>query len=682
MRAAAVLALALLFAATHGGEAARRRTLRRLSAVAAAPGPAPASTAGGAYARNGADFCNCGDEDAAVCGIDQQTYLNECVMKCAGGIKLKDGRCDPACYPPDAASDGGDWDSLSPVCASGLTYMNEAEAMYDGYPKSCMTPGVCKYAEPRPGEVYSFEPTTGGKGKSVAAAAANTTMPDPSSPPYDYSEALAKSLIFYDSEISGMIEPNYKRLDWRGDSCFSCKGKYGEDLSGGYYESGGSNLKLGAVSAYVPLFLATTAFCFPEGYNNTGLLDELKFKVKWGADFLINSHVEDYVYMGSMGNATEAFDNYAPLELFEKYSPPRIVGYCTKDDPCSEITADAAAALAAASVLLKGDNPAWAANALAHAVQLYKFASEYPRSYMDTSDPAVQVFAYLYESTGFKDELAFAAAMLYKATGEEQYKQDAQRYFDESPDTQTQELGELKPLTAVLMSQLDPGNSKYGDYLQSFFDQYLSLEGEIKHTKCGLAIPYHWGALTHGPNVAMLGMCYGKGASVDPAYRARLFNYGQHQVDYVLGDCGRSWLVGFGKDYPQHLHQLPSYNSILVWKDENDPLGERIAGTNFPGPITTEKTDRPMMWMKGMVDFYGNYFPQRHIAYGTMFGAPLMDDGMVTSRRDYTYTEPTVIYNTAIVGALAGLAEYYGAGPWSGELLEVNQVNYSSYLQQ
>lgn len=58
----------------------------------------------------------------------------------------------------------------------------------------------------------------------------------------------------------------------------------------------------------------------------------------------------------------------------------------------------------------------------------------------------------------------------------------------------------LLPVTAPLL-QLDPGNSKYGDYLQSFFDQYLSLEGEIKHTKCGLAIPYHWGALTHGPNV-------------------------------------------------------------------------------------------------------------------------------------------------------------------------------------
>lgn len=33
-------------------------------------------------------------------------------------------------------------------------------------------------------------------------------------------------------------------------------------------------------SAYVPLFLATSAFCFPEGFNNTALLDELKFKAR------------------------------------------------------------------------------------------------------------------------------------------------------------------------------------------------------------------------------------------------------------------------------------------------------------------------------------------------------------------------------------------------------------------
>lgn len=38
---------------------------------------------------HGADFCNCPDDDKAVCGTDQQTYLNECVMRCAGAIKLR-----------------------------------------------------------------------------------------------------------------------------------------------------------------------------------------------------------------------------------------------------------------------------------------------------------------------------------------------------------------------------------------------------------------------------------------------------------------------------------------------------------------------------------------------------------------------------------------------------------------
>lgn len=56
-------------------------------------------------------------------------------------------------------------------------------------------------------------------------------------------------------------------------------GQYGEDLSGGYYESGGSGLKLGAISGYTPAFLATSALCFPDGYEKTGLSDDIKFKV-------------------------------------------------------------------------------------------------------------------------------------------------------------------------------------------------------------------------------------------------------------------------------------------------------------------------------------------------------------------------------------------------------------------
>jgi hypothetical protein len=180
---------------------------------------------------------------------------------------------------------------------------------------------------------------------------------------------------------------------------------------------------------------------------------------------------------------------------------------------------------------------------------------------------------------GFMDELAFAAAMLYKATGEEQYKADAERYFDQAEYSNTQEVGALKPLTAVLMAQLDPSNDKYFAEARRYFDEYL--EGNVKHTDCGSAQPYHWGGLTHGSNVgeqpaapephaapplqlaatfeaaaaflpcaaachprtrtivspallractlpaATLGFCHAKNPALDREYAARLFNYGE-----------------------------------------------------------------------------------------------------------------------------------------------------------
>ena len=39
---------------------------------------------------------------------------------------------------------------------------------YDGYPRKCMYKGVCTYVYPW-GKAVSYEPTTGGKGKSERA---------------------------------------------------------------------------------------------------------------------------------------------------------------------------------------------------------------------------------------------------------------------------------------------------------------------------------------------------------------------------------------------------------------------------------------------------------------------------------------------------------------------------------
>lgn len=134
---------------------------------------------------------------------------------------------------------------------------------------------------------------------------------------------------------------------------------------------------------------------------------------------------------------------------------------------------------------------------------------------------------------GFMDELAFAAAMLYKATGEEQYKADAERYFDQAEYSNTQEVGALKPLTAVLMAQLDPSNDKYFAEVGSGVCGWLRVWGEG-----GRAFGWEVGRGTmrgcsclSGPWRAGDGVCTGRSAT-GPAAEAQ-----------APCSCGGRWIT-------------------------------------------------------------------------------------------------------------------------------------------
>lgn len=85
--------------------------------------------------------------------------------------------------------------------------------------------------------------------------------------------------------------------------------------------------------------------------------------------------------------------------------------------PGTDVAAESAAAMAAASLAFKSIDSAYSGTLLKHAKQLFKFADTYRRSY-SISIPGMQDF---YNSTGFGDELLWAAAWLYHATGDKSY---------------------------------------------------------------------------------------------------------------------------------------------------------------------------------------------------------------------------------------------------------------------
>ena len=57
-----------------------------------------------------------------------------------------------------------------------------------------------------------------------------------------------------------------QRLAWRADTCETCEGATGEDLSGGYFEAGGSYLKFSYPLAFTITQLAWGVVEYRDGY--------------------------------------------------------------------------------------------------------------------------------------------------------------------------------------------------------------------------------------------------------------------------------------------------------------------------------------------------------------------------------------------------------------------------------
>jgi hypothetical protein len=602
--------------------------------------------------------CNCKKRTGVpqkykpVCGNDLVTYGNECVAKCANVLIRNNGKCPTCrirvgncvCNPL----------GYRPVCSFGLTFSNSCDALCGGY--ACpLESGVCRYS-PR-GSKLSTRRT----GRSVRAAAGNSRFPSTKAARYSYTRAVHLGLIFFESMRSGTLDR--QRLAWRSDSCVKCRGPSGENLSQGYYEAGGSFLKLGLVESFLVTMLADSGISFANGYRKANDLGNLVKAVDWGVAYLVKAHSRPDRFVAVLGNDTLDFDYYNSVERYDQYVPKRTTCYIDRRNRGSEIAGEAAAALASAALMYRRLGVKRStASYITHAKQLYNLAVGAQGSYADAnSRSCLGIHKRLYASTrgfaGYGDELAWAAANIYRATKEGRYLRDARNYYGRlKQPAYAFEVGNKTPALNVLMQEIDPSNAgRYFGNAQRFFDQYLNQQ--IPHTPNGLAYPYHFGALRPTTQMAYLALRQAKlsrSRRSNLGYAARLFNYATFQLNYVLGDGGRTYLAGYSKsDIKFYWHKM-SYNSYIT---------DTLRGVKVYAGLSSQKTDnrierRTFVWA-AKFDMEGSFSPQRFTPYGALYGAPLQDDGVVWGRKDYSYTEPTADGNAAVTGAYAALAEYY-----------------------
>jgi endoglucanase len=450
---------------------------------------------------------------------------------------------------------------------------------------------------------------------------------------YNYGEALQKAIYFYECQQSGPL-PAWNRVQWRGPSCLHDGSDAGKDLTGGWYDAGDH------VKFNFPMAFSLTMLCWGvienrDAYVQSGQLSPLLNNIRFTAEYLIRCHTAANEFYGQVGDGGQDHSFWGPAESVEA----RMSRPSAKIDaahPGSDLAGEAAAALAATSIVFKTTDAAFSATCLTHAQQLYAFADQYRGKY----DAAITGASGYYNSwSGYKDELVWGAIWLYCAGKDNVYLAKAESYYD-SLNTEPQSTTRSYKWTIawddksfgcyVLLAKLT-GRQKYKDDAERWLNYWTvgANGGKITYTPGGLAWLDQWGSCRYAANTAFCAFVYGDSVAAD-SIKARYHDFAVRQINYALGDnpLNRSLVVGYGVNPPQHEHH-------------------RTAEGSYPGDA-------------------GDTIACVHTLYGALVGGPGSTDNYTDQRSNYTNNEVACDYNAGFTSALARMYREYGGTPLAG----------------
>ncbi|KAL6630433.1 Six-hairpin glycosidase-like protein [Neocallimastix sp. 'constans'] len=448
------------------------------------------------------------------------------------------------------------------------------------------------------------------------------TFPSVYAKSQDYARHLELSLLFYEAQRSGPL-PASNRIFWRKDSMTDAGADNGVDLNGGckYYDAG-DNVKFNFPQAGALTLLAFSAYKWQEGYKEAEQWEYIKDAIKWGTDYFIKCHTGKNELYGQVGNGSLDHGEWvAPEDMTYEHPSYKI----DASAPGSDLAAETAASLAAAYLVFKDDDPAYAATCLKHAKELYEFADKYQDTYT-TGIPDAQ--GYYRSYSGFKDELVWGAAMLLLATGDESYRAKADAIWDypynkHDPDYFLNSGGPIswddKKACSYALMYMVTGEDKYKE--QAF--NHSDLMVNYKTTPGGLWFDTNlsaWGSNRYASNAAYTVAMVASTMDASDAKRKQYVKFIQKQIDYIQGDnpAKVDYVVGADPSSPKSVHHRGS------------------SGT-----------------MNAMAEPPFNVFP----LYGALAGGPDGNDKYTDDRTNYNSNEVALDYNAAYTGLLAFLIQ-------------------------
>ncbi|XP_045161145.2 endoglucanase E-4-like isoform X2 [Mercenaria mercenaria] len=461
-----------------------------------------------------------------------------------------------------------------------------------------------------PGNPVTSNPITGNPvtGNPITPGSSSTGG---SSMKYDYGKALGLSILFYDAQRSGRLPAN-NPIPWRGDSAVNDNDQ-GHDLSGGWYDAG-DHVKFNLPIAFSTWVLEWGMLKFKDGYKAAGQLDMACDMIKWPLEYFLKCWVPNkntlYVQVGDGGR------DHSYWGRPENMNMPRPAYKVTPSCKGSDVAGDTVSALAAGYLVFKdvcGDTT-FASKLLTAAKSLYTFTKNNRGIYTQCVNAAAQ----FYSSSGEKDEVATAAAWMYKATQEDKYLNDAKSLYPAGTPWGFA-WNDANSGAALLLYEATK-DSTYKRDIEAFVKSYMP-GGGIQTTPCGLAWRDQWGPNRYAGNAAFIAaMAAEEGIEPDSFKK-----FAMSQINYLLGDnkYQMSYEIGFGNKYPQHPHHRGS-------------------------SCRTSTTQCSI----------GDPGPNPNVLKGGLVGGPDNSDNYDDRRDDYVKNEVACDYNAGFQSALAGLRHF------------------------
>ncbi|KAJ4891709.1 Endoglucanase 12 [Raphanus sativus] len=460
---------------------------------------------------------------------------------------------------------------------------------------------------------------------------------------YNYGEALTNTLLFFEAQRSGKL-PSNQRVDWRGDSALRDGSDVHVNLTGGYYDAG-DNMKFGFSLAFTTTMLAWSSVEMEPELKVHKEHENVLAAIKWATDYLINAHPEPNVLYGQVGDGVS---DHACWMRPEDMTTPRPSYRIDAQHPGSDLAAETAAAMAAASLAFAAYDVSYAGKLLGHAKDLFTFAKAYPGLYQNSITNAGAFYA----SSGYDDELFWAAAWLHRATDDQIYLD----YLNEAYGTGGQRsmfawddkfVGAQVLMARLALEGKRDGSNKLDEFkgmAEDFICNCAQMGyNNFKKTPGGLLWFLPWNALQYTTTASFVLATYSKYLNTANTFincnggtlqASDLLNLARSQVDYILGSNpkGMSYMVGFGTNYPKKVHHR----------------GASI--------VSIKKSNAAVSCTEGYNTWYNNPAPNPNVLTGALVGGPDQNDAYGDERTNFQQSEPVIATVAPFVGLLAAVA--------------------------